>query len=406
MCRLFTFYSYVLPEVLFMAKDYKTVSKQAKDEFVEKRSRFIGYCKPVTTEQEAIDFINEKRSEHWNATHNCYAYSLREGNIKRYSDDGEPSGTAGMPMLDVITKNEIYDVCVVVTRYFGGVLLGFLRGNEQFRRKHLNNKKLADFFNAAKKDNYEALIRSFPDLGFLKLYLGDYNNTQALGVLAEILVMVKDTFFGVFSEVGEFSVREFIRNRGGKTLFLEYDMAIGESLTPLYSLLVDLALKEAMSQNNPSVQKGKNRGRVYIVIDEFKLLPHLQHIDDAVNFGRGMGVSVMAGLQSIHQIYANYGESQGGALLSGFCSVIAFRQNDAVSRDYVRELFGRNLVNETVYSTGGGITSERRGGYVVEDWVIERLNIGEAVIGIDGKAPFIMHFDKDDRRKRGGSAWQ
>lgn len=107
-----------------MAKDYKTVLENASDEFVEKRSRFIGYCKPVKTEQEAIDFINEKRSEHWNATHNVYAYSLREGNIKRYSDDGEPSGTAGMPVLDVILKNEIFDVVVVVTRYFGGVLLG------------------------------------------------------------------------------------------------------------------------------------------------------------------------------------------------------------------------------------------------------------------------------------------
>ena len=107
-----------------MAKDYKTVLENACDEFVEKRSRFIGYCKPVKTEQEAIDFINEKRSEHWNATHNVYAYSLREGNIKRYSDDGEPSGTAGMPVLDVIVKNEIFDVVVVVTRYFGGVLLG------------------------------------------------------------------------------------------------------------------------------------------------------------------------------------------------------------------------------------------------------------------------------------------
>lgn len=107
-----------------MAKDYKTVLENAGDEFVEKRSRFIGYCKPVKTEQEAIDFINEKRSEHWNATHNVYAYSLREGNIKRYSDDGEPSGTAGMPVLDVIVKNEIFDVVVVVTRYFGGVLLG------------------------------------------------------------------------------------------------------------------------------------------------------------------------------------------------------------------------------------------------------------------------------------------
>lgn len=107
-----------------MAKDYKTVLENASDEFVEKRSRFIVYCKPVKTEQEAIDFINEKRSEHWNATHNVYAYSLREGNIKRYSDDGEPSGTAGMPVLDVIVKNEIFDVVVVVTRYFGGVLLG------------------------------------------------------------------------------------------------------------------------------------------------------------------------------------------------------------------------------------------------------------------------------------------
>lgn len=107
-----------------MAKDYKTVLENASDEFVEKRSRFIGYCKPVKTEQEAIDFINEKRSEHWDATHNVYAYSLREGNIKRYSDDGEPSGTAGMPVLDVIVKNEIFDVVVVVTRYFGGVLLG------------------------------------------------------------------------------------------------------------------------------------------------------------------------------------------------------------------------------------------------------------------------------------------
>ena len=107
-----------------MSADYKTVGREASDEFTEKRSRFIGYCKPVKSEQEAVAFINEKRSQHWDARHNVYAYSLREGNIKRYSDDGEPSGTAGMPVLDVILKNEVFDVCVVVTRYFGGVLLG------------------------------------------------------------------------------------------------------------------------------------------------------------------------------------------------------------------------------------------------------------------------------------------
>ena len=107
-----------------MSGDYKTVRRAAQDEFTEKRSRFIGYCAPVSTEAEATAFIEQLRRRHWDARHNVYAYSLREGNIRRYSDDGEPSGTAGMPVLDVIVKNGVCDVCVVVTRYFGGVLLG------------------------------------------------------------------------------------------------------------------------------------------------------------------------------------------------------------------------------------------------------------------------------------------
>lgn len=107
-----------------MENFYKTVLREAQDEFTEKRSRFIGYCKPVKTEQEAVDFINKKRSIHWDATHNVYAYVLKEGNIQRYSDDSEPQGTAGVPTLDVIRKNGVVDCVVVVTRYFGGVLLG------------------------------------------------------------------------------------------------------------------------------------------------------------------------------------------------------------------------------------------------------------------------------------------
>lgn len=107
-----------------MNESYKTVKNFAHDELVEKRSRFIGYCKPVKTEDEAVEFINKIKKEHWDARHNVYAYSLREGQIKRYSDDGEPSGTAGVPVLDVITKSGVTDTVVVVTRYFGGVLLG------------------------------------------------------------------------------------------------------------------------------------------------------------------------------------------------------------------------------------------------------------------------------------------
>lgn len=103
---------------------YKTVSKEANDEFIEKRSRFIGYCKPVSSEEEALEFINKIKTKHWDARHNVYAYCLREGQIKRYSDDGEPQGTAGVPVLDVLVKSNLTDLVVVVTRYFGGVLLG------------------------------------------------------------------------------------------------------------------------------------------------------------------------------------------------------------------------------------------------------------------------------------------
>lgn len=107
-----------------LMSDYLTLKKEASDEFVEKRSRFIGYAKPVTTQEEAMDFINSIRSKHWDATHNVYAYVLREGQSRRYSDDGEPSGTAGVPVLDVLLKENITDCVVVATRYFGGVLLG------------------------------------------------------------------------------------------------------------------------------------------------------------------------------------------------------------------------------------------------------------------------------------------
>lgn len=104
--------------------EYRTIAKQAQDEFVEKRSRFIGYAKPVQTEAEATAFIAEIKSRHWDATHNVYAYVLREGQLQRYSDDGEPQGTAGIPVLDVLQKSHVTDTVLVVTRYFGGILLG------------------------------------------------------------------------------------------------------------------------------------------------------------------------------------------------------------------------------------------------------------------------------------------
>lgn len=105
-------------------EEYTTIRAAASDEFVERRSRFIGYIAPVRTEEEATAFISEKKALHWDASHNVYAYILREGQTRRYSDDGEPQGTAGVPVLEVLQREGLVDVAAVVTRYFGGVLLG------------------------------------------------------------------------------------------------------------------------------------------------------------------------------------------------------------------------------------------------------------------------------------------
>lgn len=106
-------------------EQYKTVLEGGTGEIIEKKSRFIATVRPVRNEEEALAFLEEMRKQYWDARHNCYAYSVgRNREYTRCSDDGEPSGTAGRPMLDVILGEDIYNIAVVVTRYFGGVLLG------------------------------------------------------------------------------------------------------------------------------------------------------------------------------------------------------------------------------------------------------------------------------------------
>lgn len=106
-------------------KTYKTLHDFGSDEYVVEKSTFIGYAKPIKSEEEAVEFINQIKKKHKDATHNVWAYIVGETmNIQRYSDDGEPQGTAGIPTLEVIKKEDLRDVVVVVTRYFGGIKLG------------------------------------------------------------------------------------------------------------------------------------------------------------------------------------------------------------------------------------------------------------------------------------------
>lgn len=108
-----------------MIKAYNTIINPGQDEVVEKKSRFIGYAVPVTSEEEAYAFVDSIKKKHYDARHNCFAFAIgKENTLYRFSDDGEPQGTAGKPILEVITGQSVVDICIVVTRYFGGTLLG------------------------------------------------------------------------------------------------------------------------------------------------------------------------------------------------------------------------------------------------------------------------------------------
>ncbi|MBQ8961752.1 MAG: type IV secretion system DNA-binding domain-containing protein [Ruminococcus sp.] len=213
----------------------------------------------------------------------------------------------------------------------------------------LNNIELKTYLETSSVRQIRDLLKTQRDLASVLAYIDGESGAQAQGVLSEMYFTVRDIFTGVFADAGDFSIRRFVRQKKGRTLCLEYDMSIGDVLSPIYTLLFDLALKEALGRT-------ATQGNVYLIADELKLLPNLRHLEDGINFGRGLGVKILAGLQSIDQLKANYSnEAQATNIISGFSSIYAFRSNDFNTREYVSKLFGKNLVFERDQLTNGQI---------------------------------------------------
>lgn len=132
-------------------KGYKTINEICSAEIEVKHSRFIATVCPCKTEKEATDFIAAMRKKYWDARHNVYAFSIRENSTKRFSDDGEPHSTAGLPVMEVINHSEIVDIAIVVTRYFGGILLGtggLVRAYSDAARLALQNAEVVEILPA------------------------------------------------------------------------------------------------------------------------------------------------------------------------------------------------------------------------------------------------------------------
>ena len=250
-----------------------------------------------------------------------------------------------------------------------------------------NNRDIKEFIDSTAVDALRELLSKHRELVSVASYIGSKSGSQAQGVLSEMYSVVRDVFTGVFADVGDFSMRKFIRQKKGKTAFIEYDLAIGDVLSPIYTLLFDLALKEALGRT-------ATQGNVYLIADELKLLPNLRHLEDGINFGRGLGVKILAGLQSIDQLNANYSnETKARNAVSGFSSVFAFQQNDYNTREYISQLMGRNMILETFAEANGSIHYEKREGYTVEDWDLTSLAVGEAVVRLPSISPFRFKFD-------------
>ena len=252
-----------------------------------------------------------------------------------------------------------------------------------------NNEALRAFLDKSPTAEIREMLKSHPQFAAMVSYIADDRSPQTQGVMSELQQQVREIFIGNFKKKGTLSIQQAVRNKGGRIIFIEYDIGVGKALTPVYSLLFDLAIKEALSRE-------RSQGNVYFIVDEFSLLPNLQHIDDAVNFGRSLGVKFMIGLQNIDQMYDNYGEYRARNILSGFLTSVCFRVNDVTSRQYIKELHGGNRKKEVYMASvaGRGIVENVRDANVVEDWDISHLGIGQAIVGLPGAEPFVFRFTK------------
>jgi hypothetical protein len=232
------------------------------------------------------------------------------------------------------------------------------------------------------------LMSGHPDLAGTARYLEGERSPEA--ILAFLQQVLNNSFSGSFRQQGDFSIRQFVRNKGGRAVFIEYDIAIGSRLVPVYRVLMDMAIKEALS-----LGRRGSPGSVFLVLDEFALLPQLSHISDGINFGRSLGLKFVVGTQNVNQVIKAYGSELGMTILSGFGTVFAFRLMDNGSRELVRQRYGANRKQITTYAPvrSEGVQQQVVTGNVIEDWALSSLTTGRCIVSLPEGPPFFFAFD-------------
>lgn len=311
------------------------------------------------TEQEAIYLNADEISE------TCFYKSIKE---------------SSQPFFPAAARDIFSAVLKAIT------LLGL--HDETFRIRFWNNMTLSKYFNNVNAKKLNRFLETFEDLKGVLKYIGNGSSDQALGVFAEFQAVVSKLFVKSFNtDDGMFGIRNAAKKRMGKTIFVEYDSALGSSLQNIYRLMFDLFFKETLSNDQVA-------GKVIVICDELKMLPNLNHLEDALNFGRSKGISIIAGIQSVEQLYEVYGENEGRNILSAFQTSFVFHSNNHATKEYVRNIHGKNLINIQYINESNNLTDTHIDGNTVEDWDMNELKRGEAIIGLPYEQPFKYGFDR------------
>lgn len=247
------------------------------------------------------------------------------------------------------------------------------------------NRMLKEFINKANRNTIGLKLCDYDDLQWATSYISEEGATSQ-SYLSPLFMVIQEVLSGPFAQDGYFSIRRAVQEKQGKSIFLEYDIASANTLQPIYTLLIDLAMKEALGH------RGK-KGNVYFVLDEFPLIPKLDYIDNALNFGRSLGVKVIAGIQNVGQVDDTYTPALAQSILSGFGTYFSFKLFDEKSRKIISERHGKNRVKESILSTNTfkGVNDNVIEGNVIEDWDIVKLNVGQCIVSMLNEEPFIFY---------------
>lgn len=262
----------------------------------------------------------------------------------------------------------------------GALIVAYARSGKTYT--NVDIRRMADRLTTQQMRD---ILAAHPDLAGAAQYIAKDGINTTTSVMIFVQQALREVFVGGFRNRGEFSARSFVRTKGGRALFLEYDVARGETSIPVFRTVLDLALKEALGRSS-------GRGRVIIVLDEFSLLPHVAHLDQGLNFGRSLGLRFVVGTQNIGQVLDAYGQERGMSILSSFGSVFAFRMFDEASRKFARQRFGTNrkLVHYDTTLKARGVGEHLVEGSVIEDWDLSALGVGQCIVGLPGGPPHLF----------------